>query len=100
YFKKKRGKYMKFQQGYSQKQQQTQKLAMTQELQQAIQILQFNTEELQVYVETVSLENPLFDVVALKLQSDLMQMHSCAVKESCFIQIDDYSVSLFEHLIN
>ena len=51
---------MKFQQGYSQKQQQTQKLAMTQELQQAIQILQFNTEELQDYVETVSLENPLF----------------------------------------
>ena len=91
---------MKFQQGYSQKQQQTQKLAMTQELQQAIQILQFNTEELQDYVETVSLENPLFDVVAPKLQSDLMQMHSGAAKEESFIQIADHPVSLFEHLIN
>ena len=53
---------MKFQQGYSQKQQQTQKLAMTQELQQAIQILQFNTEELQDYVETVSLELSLIHI--------------------------------------
>ena len=101
YFKKTRGKYMKFQQGYSQKQQQTQKLAMTQELQQAIQILQFNTEELKDYVETVSLENPLFDVVAPKIQSDLMQMHnSGAAKEESFIQIADHPVSLFEHLIN
>lgn len=91
---------MKFQQGYSQKQQQSQKLAMTQELQQAIQILQFNTEELQDYVETVSLENPLFDVVAPKIQSDLMQMHSGPIKEDSFIQIADHPISLFEHLIH
>ncbi|MFC4771791.1 RNA polymerase factor sigma-54 [Enterococcus hermanniensis] len=91
---------MKFQQGYSQKQQQTQKLAMTQELQQAIQILQFNTEELQDYVETISLENPLFDIVAPKMQSDLMQMHSGGIKEESFIQIADHPVSLFEHLIH
>lgn len=91
---------MKFQQGYSQKQQQTQKLAMTQELQQAIQILQFNTEELQDYVETISLENPLFEIVAPKMQSDLMQMHSGGIKEESFIQIADHPVSLFEHLIH
>lgn len=91
---------MKFQQSYSQKQQQTQKLAMTQELQQAIQILQFNTEELQDYVETVSLENPLFEVVAPKIQSDLMQMSGNAPKNDSFMQIADHSVSLFEHLIN
>ena len=91
---------MKFQQGYSQKQQQTQKLAMTQELQQAIQILQFNTEELQDYVETVSLENPLFEVTAPKIQSDLMQMHHGAAKEDTFFQIADRPVSLFEYLIN
>lgn len=91
---------MKFQQGYSQKQQQTQKLAMTQELQQAIQILQFNTEELQDYVETVSLENPLFEVVAPKIQSDLMQMSGSAPKNDSFMQIADHFVSLFEHLIN
>lgn len=91
---------MKFQQGYSQKQQQTQKLAMTQELQQAIQILQFNTEELQDYVETISLENPLFEIVAPKMQSDLMQMYSGGIKEESFIQIADHPVSLFEHLIH
>lgn len=91
---------MKFQQGYSQKQQQTQKLAMTQQLQQAIQILQFNTEELQDYVETISLENPLFEVVAPKIQSDLMQMHSGPVKNDSFMQIADRSISLFEHLIH
>ncbi|WP_427814371.1 RNA polymerase factor sigma-54 [Enterococcus sp. 22-H-5-01] len=91
---------MKFQQGYSQKQQQTQKLAMTQELQQAIQILQFNTEELQDYVETISLENPLFEIVAPKMQSDLMQMHSGGIKKESFIQIADHPVSLFEHLIH
>ena len=37
-------KKMKFQQNFSQKQQQTQKLAMTQHLQQSIQVLQYNSE--------------------------------------------------------
>lgn len=41
---------MKFEQRMSQQQKQVQKLAMTQQLQQSIQILQFNTEELVAFV--------------------------------------------------
>ena len=41
---------MKFEQRMSQQQKQVQKLAMTQQLQQSIQILQFNTEELAAFV--------------------------------------------------
>ncbi|GCF92210.1 RNA polymerase sigma-54 factor [Enterococcus florum] len=90
---------MKFQQGYSQSQQQTQKLAMTQKLQQAIQMLQFNTEELRDYVETASLENPLFEVVAPKMRSDLMMMNDHS-KNDYIGQIADQHESLFEYLIN
>lgn len=53
---------MKFEQRMSQQQKQVQKLAMTQQLQQSIQILQFNTEELAAFVETKALENPLIDL--------------------------------------
>ncbi|MBO1308491.1 RNA polymerase factor sigma-54 [Enterococcus sp. 669A] len=91
---------MKFQQGYSQAQQQTQKLAMTQKLQQAIQMLQFNTEELRDYVETVSLENPLIEVVAPKIRSDLTMMGNRSEKTDFIGQIPDQHESLFEYLIN
>lgn len=91
---------MKFQQGYSQSQQQTQKLAMTQKLQQAIQMLQFNTEELRDYVETVSLENPLIEVVAPKIRSDLVMMGDRSEKSDFIGQIPDQHESLFEYLIN
>ncbi len=91
---------MKFQQGYSQAQQQTQKLAMTQKLQQAIQMLQFNTEELRDYVETVSLENPLIEVVAPKIRSDLAMMGNRSEKSDFIGQIPDQHESLFEYLIN
>lgn len=91
---------MKFQQGYSQTQQQTQKLAMTQKLQQAIQMLQFNTEELRDYVETVSLENPLIEVVAPKIRSDLAMMGDRSEKSDFIGQIPDQHESLFEYLIN
>lgn len=53
---------MKFEQRMSQQQKQVQKLAMTQQLQQSIQILQFNTEELAAFVEAKALENPLIDL--------------------------------------
>ena len=43
---------MKFQQSFSQKQKQSQKLAMTQSLQQSIQVLQFSIDELAEFVET------------------------------------------------
>ncbi|CAM3191946.1 RNA polymerase factor sigma-54 [Lactiplantibacillus plajomi] len=47
---------------FSQRQQQSQKLAMTQRLQQSIQMLQFNVEELRDFLTQKALENPLIDV--------------------------------------
>ena len=42
---------MKFQQQFSQQQKQTQKLAMTQKLQQSIQVLQFSADELLSFID-------------------------------------------------
>lgn len=54
---------MALEQSYSQKQQQVQKLALTQELKQSIEILQYNYEDLKEYLENTELENPLIEVV-------------------------------------
>jgi len=48
--------------GFRQQQRQTQKLAMTQRLQQSIQMLQFNVEELRDFLTQKALENPLIDI--------------------------------------
>ncbi len=48
--------------GFRQQQRQSQKLAMTQRLQQSIQMLQFNVEELRDFLTQKALENPLIDV--------------------------------------
>ena len=48
--------------GFRQQQRQSQKLAMTQRLQQSIQMLQFNVEELRDFLSQKALENPLIDV--------------------------------------
>ena len=53
---------MKFQQQFSQQQKQTQKLAMTQKLQQSIQVLQFSADELLSFIDNQALENPLIDL--------------------------------------
>ncbi|MGC6768386.1 RNA polymerase factor sigma-54 [Enterococcus sp. LJL51] len=95
---------MKFEQHLSQQQKQTQKLAMTQQLQQSIQVLQYNSEELQTYIENKALENPL-----IELQSGL-NSHTYSAggtgqynndKESNLMnQIPDNSLSLFEYVID
>ena len=92
---------MKFQQNFSQKQQQTQKLAMTQHLQQSIQVLQYNSEELLAFVENQALENPLIEVVEPEWQSDYQKIRSANDNEETnyLNQIPDASVSLFESLI-
>lgn len=94
-------KKMKFQQNFSQKQQQTQKLAMTQHLQQSIQVLQYNSEELLAFVENQVLENPLIEVVEPEWQSDYQKIRSANDNEETnyLNQIPDTSVSLFESLI-
>lgn len=95
------GKKMKFQQNFSQKQQQAQKLAMTQHLQQSIQILQYNSEELLAFVESQALENPLVEVVEPEWQSDVQKTKTSNENEETnyLNQIPDTSHSLFESLI-
>ena len=50
--------------GYDLTIEQSQKLVMTPELIQAIQILQFNTQELESYVEEQLLTNPILEIPA------------------------------------
>ena len=50
--------------GYDLTIEQSQKLVMTPELIQAIQILQFNTQELDSYVEEQLLTNPILEITA------------------------------------
>ncbi|EUJ64881.1 RNA polymerase factor sigma-54 [Listeria fleischmannii FSL S10-1203] len=47
----------------SQKQKQTMKLAMTQQLSQSIAMLQFTTADLTTFLEDKALENPLIEVI-------------------------------------
>ena len=93
---------MKFQQqlSHSQKQNQTQKLAMTQQLQQSIQVLQFSSEELHAFIENEALENPLLGVEEYDYP---VSNHSTAsgpgMENDYFSQMPDSSLSLFESLI-
>ncbi|WP_207695516.1 RNA polymerase sigma-54 factor [Enterococcus sp. DIV0212c] len=94
---------MKFEQHLSQQQKQVQKLAMTQQLQQSIQILQYNSEELYSYIEAKSLENPLIDVQTDTNYSDFPNTGSRTYtnEENNYLnQIPDNHMSLFEYLID
>lgn len=53
---------MSLEQGFSQQQKQIQKLAMTQKMQQSIQILKYNIDELQNFLKQKELENPFISV--------------------------------------
>src|SRR3954471_24232332 len=50
-------------------QQQTIKLSMTQELSQAIALLQYSSQELSEFLEEKALENPLLQVESLRVKS-------------------------------
>ncbi|MFV0561064.1 MAG: RNA polymerase factor sigma-54 [Enterococcus sp.] len=93
---------MKFEQNFSQKQQQSQKLAMTQQLQQSIQLLQFTGEELLAFVENKALENPLIEVIEPERTVDYPTSSSnFSEDEGNYLnQIPDTELSLFEHLIH
>ncbi|WP_312541848.1 RNA polymerase factor sigma-54 [Enterococcus sp.] len=92
---------MKFQQQFSQQQKQTQKLAMTQKLQQSIQVLQFSADELIAFIDDQALENPLIElgeydtpiIPAKSSQSSDQMMDYLS-------QIPDQQTSLFEYLID
>lgn len=53
---------MSFEQSYTQQQKQSQKLAMTQQMQQSIQMLNMNQEELVLFLKQKALGNPLIEV--------------------------------------
>ncbi|ALS37390.1 RNA polymerase sigma-54 factor [Enterococcus rotai] len=94
---------MKFEQHLSQQQKQVQKLAMTQQLQQSIQILQYNSEELFAYIEAKSLENPLIDIQTETNYNDFPSAGSRTYtnEENNYLnQIPDNHTSLFEYLID
>lgn len=96
---------MKLSQGMTQKQSQTQKMAMTQQMQQSIQMLQYNSDELQHFLENKALENPLIDVVVegdfyeqpIKTSSKVSNQS----EETNYLnQIPDNTLSLFESLLD
>ncbi|MTD42385.1 RNA polymerase factor sigma-54 [Erwinia sp. CPCC 100877] len=93
---------MKFEQHLSQQQKQVQKLAMTQQLQQSIQILQYSTEELYSYIETKSLENPLIDIQTESSNDfSATSTRTYTGEENNYLnQIPDNHMSLFEYLID
>ncbi|GAA3017190.1 RNA polymerase factor sigma-54 [Tetragenococcus solitarius] len=94
---------MKFEQQFSQQQAQTQtqKLAMTQKLQQSIQILQYNTEDLIDFIDNKALENPLLEVIQPSYSTNYSKPRKSSGEEMNYLsQIPDNSTSLFEHLLD
>lgn len=92
---------MKFEQSFSQQQKQTQKLAMTQRLQQSIQVLQFSIDELTEFVEAEALENPLIEISQPNYTMNYSKPRSSTGKEMEYLsQIPDTTISLFEYLLD
>lgn len=92
------------QQGLHQRQKQVQRLAMTQTLQQSIQILQYNVEELQKFLDQKALENPLITVATTHeefVSGTRKTSSGQSVDENYMNQIpDDTHQSLFEYLLD
>lgn len=96
---------MKFEQQVRQEQaqKQAQKLVFTQQLTQSIQMLQFNIEELQSFLESKALENPLLEVEVIEdswLSDHVNKRKQTDDQVNNFLnQIPDTPISLFEFLI-
>ncbi|HLO12856.1 MAG TPA: RNA polymerase factor sigma-54 [Pseudoneobacillus sp.] len=95
---------MDFKQGLFQ--QQTLKLTMTQELSQAIALLQYSTQELTAFLESKALENPLIqidsNVVPVNPLQDRKKRRKAAitnVQNDWLEQIGEHKQSLSDHLI-
>ncbi|MEG0288690.1 MAG: RNA polymerase factor sigma-54 [Carnobacterium sp.] len=99
---------MNFEQSFTQQQNQVQKMAMTQQLQQSIQMLQYNQEDLLTFLNQKALGNPLIEITspqerpAEKLSAaDYASTipHNRDDEELNFMnQIPDTYLSLFEYL--
>ncbi|AGK55998.1 RNA polymerase factor sigma-54 [Bacillus sp. 1NLA3E] len=81
-------------------QQQTLKLAMTQELSQAIALLQYSAQELTSFLESKSLENPLLTIKDAPIDKDYKQLKAERNKSTWIEQIVDKSFSLEEQLLS
>ncbi|MBP1044404.1 RNA polymerase factor sigma-54 [Vagococcus sp. BWB3-3] len=95
---------MQYNQNLSQQQKQVQKMAMTQQLQQSIQMLQYSTDDLLTFLESKALENPLIDVKIESDYADLPIRHTSkknyeGPETSYLNQIPDRGMSLFESLL-
>ena len=81
-------------------QQQTLKLAMTQELSQAIALLQYSTQELTEFLENKALENPLITIGTAPSQHRKKKGKAEKSKSDWIEQIADKSFSLEELLLS
>ncbi|MGX7058687.1 RNA polymerase factor sigma-54 [Vagococcus humatus] len=95
---------MKFEQKIQMQLKQQQKLALTQELQQSIQMLQYNGEELNRFLESKALENPLLDVSitteeAFPMQKSYHNSGDSDEERNIYNQIPDTAHSLFEYIL-
>ncbi|MGY3766639.1 RNA polymerase factor sigma-54 [Vagococcus vulneris] len=95
---------MRFEQHISQQQKQSQKLMMSQQMQQSIKMLQLNTPDLLSFLENKALENPLIEVTA---QTDDYSESNAATSyngenkhQEWMNQLPNETGSLFEHVIN
>lgn len=97
---------MKFTQNFrqGQSQVQTQKLAMTQQLQQSIKMLQFGTEDLLSFLNDKTLENPLIEVSVDESDNQYTDSSYISSQDSdrtdWLNQIPETTQSLFNHLID
>lgn len=96
---------MNFEQSFSQQQKQVQKIAMTQQLQQSIQMLQYNQEDLLIFLNQKALGNPLIEVSVP--QERLIEnfpttttYHPDDDEFNYMNQIPDTYLSLFEYVID
>ena len=100
------GMYMNLKAGLWQ--QQTIKLAMTQELTQAITLLQYSTQELSDFLEDKAIENPLLQIESGNVQTmdprydrvKKVKKSSYNDKQSWLEQIAKTDISLAEHLFS
>lgn len=89
---------------YNQTQKQTQKLALTQQLQQSIQILNYSAEELLSFVENKALENPFMEVDTAFQDQYLVRNSSQTTQnfevQQYINQLPDEYHSLYDSLID
>ncbi|MDF2657029.1 MAG: rpoN [Bacillota bacterium] len=83
--------------GYDLTIEQSQKLVMTPELIQAIQILQFNTQELDSYVEEQLLTNPILEITASAPQESEKSTEEFQTKNEEFPSKDNNEFDWAEH---